>query len=68
MVFKMLDIRYRILNVRYQYLYNDTFSKNRSSDYISAIQGSRAPKFWRMIDYFKEFVNNLVRTQKVIYF
>ena len=51
-----------------QYIYNKSFSKNQYFDYISAILGSRAPKFSRMIDYFMNFVNNLVRMRKVIYF
>ena len=51
-----------------QYLYNKNFPNNQITDYISAILGSRAPKFRKMIDYVMDFVKNLVRMRKVIYF
>jgi hypothetical protein len=38
--------------------------KNQITDYILAILGNRAPKFRRIVDYFIDFVNNLVRMRK----
>jgi hypothetical protein len=52
---KLVLIAQHFLN---QYLYNKEFSKSQISDYISAILGSRAPKFARMIDYLMDLVNN----------
>jgi hypothetical protein len=60
---------FAIAKIKHQQFHNKNFSKNQISDYISAILKSisRAPKFCRMIDYFMDFVNNLVRMRKVIY-
>jgi hypothetical protein len=40
------------------------FSKNKITDFISAILRSKAPNIRRMIDHVMDFVENLVRMQK----